>query len=226
MPQRTHLPPTASLAEPDPSNAGLSDTGSSARLIAPSAERNAAVIAEMLAVHGPHEGRALELASGTGQHIVAFAAHLPHVDWQPSDIDPTRRASVDAWASAANIRPAIAIDATASGWGAEHEGQDMIVLVNLMHLISEREAHILLHEVAVALRPGGFFALYGPFLRDGRTVSDADASFDASLRASDPEIGYKDAEAIKRWMRDAGLHPLEPLPMPSNNLMFLAHHPL
>ncbi|SEL30997.1 Protein of unknown function [Roseovarius nanhaiticus] len=216
MPHRTQLPPNASNATPD--------TG--ARLSAPAAVRNAAVIAEMLAVHGPHEGRALELASGTGQHVVAFAAHLPHIEWQPSDIDPDRRASIDAWADASNILPAIDLDATASGWGARHKGQDMIVLVNLMHLISEREAHILLHEVSDALRHGGLFALYGPFLREGRPVSDTDAEFDASLRASDPEIGYKDVDAIMRWMRDAGLHPTTPLPMPANNLMILAHQPL
>ncbi len=216
MPQRHLLPSGASVAEPD----------IGARLSAPSALRNAAVIAEVLAVHGPHEGRALELASGTGQHIVAFAAALPHIDWQPSDIDPARRASIDAWASASNIHPATALDATATGWGAQHGRQNMIVLVNLLHLISVAEAHILLHEVAVALAPGGLFALYGPFLRDGHATSDADASFDASLRASDPEIGYKDAGDVAAWMRGAGLHPLAPLPMPSNNLMFLAHQPL
>ena len=216
MPHRTQLPPNAATATPD--------TG--ARLTAPAAARNAAVIAEMLAVHGPHEGRALELASGTGQHVVAFAAHLPHVEWQPSEIDPTRRASIDAWAEASNILPAIDIDATATGWGAQHKGQNMIVLVNLMHLISEREAHILLHEACIALKHGGLFALYGPFLRDGKAVSDADAEFDASLRASDPEIGYKDVDAVLHWMRDAGLHPMTPLPMPANNLMILAHHPL
>lgn len=216
MPQRTQLPPAASIAEPD----------GGARLSAPSALRNAAVIAEMLAVHGPHEGRALELASGTGQHVVAFSAHLPHVEWQPSDIDPARRDSIDAWAQAGNILPAISLDATAPGWGERHAGQDMIVLINLMHLISEAEARILLAESAQALRPGGLFALYGPFLRDGATVSDADLAFHASLRASDPDIGYKDIAAMRAWMTEAGLHAMTPLPMPANNLMILAHHPL
>ena len=216
MPLRTQLPPEASIAQPD--------TG--ARLSAPSALRNAEVIAEVLAIHGPREGRALELASGTGQHVACFAAHLPHVEWQPSEIDPARRASVDAWATASNIRPAIALDAVQPGWGAQHIGQDMIVLVNLIHLISEAEAHILLHEVAAALAPGGLFALYGPFLREGRAVSDADAAFDASLRAGDPEIGYRDAADLLRWMQTEGLHTVRPLPMPANNLMFLAHRPL
>ncbi|WP_324754285.1 DUF938 domain-containing protein [Roseovarius sp. Pro17] len=216
MPFRNQLPAAASIAEPD--------TG--ARLNSPSAQRNAALIAEVLAVHGPHEGRALEIASGTGQHVVAFAAALPHITWQPSEIDAARHASIDAWAEAPNIRRAITLDATTPGWGARHGRRDLIVLVNLLHLISESEAHILLHEVSEALVPGGLFAVYGPFLRDGRTVSEADASFDASLRASDPEIGYKDAKDVASWMRAAGLRPQPPLPMPANNLMFLAHHPL
>ncbi|MFD0857569.1 DUF938 domain-containing protein [Roseovarius aquimarinus] len=216
MPQRTRLPEAASIAEPE----------SGARLTAPSALRNAPVIAEMLAVHGPHEGQALELASGTGQHVRAFAAHLPHIEWQPSEIDPERRASIDAWADASNIRPAIALDATAPGWGADHPGQDMIVLVNLLHLISAPETHVLFQEVSAALKPGGFFALYGPFLRDGACVSEADADFHASLTASDPEIGYKDVADVRRWMQAAGLHAMTPLPMPANNLMILAHKPL
>ncbi len=216
MPHRTQLPSAASIAEPD--------TG--ARLTSPSAQRNAALIAEVLAVHGPFEGRALEIASGTGQHVIAFAAALPHITWQPSEIDAARHASIDAWAEAPNIRAAITLDATTPGWGAQHSRQNLIVLVNFLHLISDGEAHILLHEVAEALAPGGLFAVYGPFLRDGRTVSDSDASFDASLRASDPEIGYKDAADVARWMRDVGLHPQPPLPMPANNLMFLVHQPL
>src|SRR5690554_1287899 len=125
MPRRTHLPVSASIAEPD--------TG--ARLSAPSAQRNAPLIAKELAAHGPAHGRALEIASGTGQHVVAFAAAMPDVIWQPSDIDATRRASIDAWADTPNILPAIELDATAQGWSTSHQGQTLIVLVNLLHLI-------------------------------------------------------------------------------------------
>ncbi len=216
MPRRTQLPPSASIARPD--------TG--ARLTAPSAQRNAPAIAAVLARHGPAKGRALEIASGTGQHVVAYAAALPGMTWQPTEIDASRRASIDAWADAPNILPSAALDATAPGWGARHARQDLIVLVNLMHLISAAEAQVMLREVAQALAPGGLFALYGPFLRDGRTVSQADASFDASLRMSDPEIGYKDFKDVQTWMQDAGLRPDPPIAMPSNNLMLLARQAL
>lgn len=216
MARRIQLPPSASIAR--------LDTG--ARLTAPSAQRNAPDIAATLAQHGPAKGRALEIASGTGQHVVAFAATLPGVIWQPTEIDASRRASIDAWADAPNILPSAALDATAPGWGARHAGQDLIVLVNLLHLISAAEAQVILREVAQALAPGGLFALYGPFLRDGRTVSLADSAFDASLRMSDPEIGYKDFKEVQTWMEEAGLHPDPPIDMPSNNLMLLAHQAL
>lgn len=216
MPRRTHLPASASIAEPD----------IGARLSAPSAQRNAPLIARELAAHSPSHGRALEIASGTGQHVVAFAAALPDVIWQPSDIDATRRASIDAWADAPNILPAIELDATTAGWSAAHKGQDRIVLVNLLHLISTAEAQTLLSEVALALAQGGTFALYGPFLREGRTVSDSDASFHASLQASDPEIGYKDADEVAGWMRNTGLTPAPAIEMPANNLMFFARQAL
>ncbi len=67
-----------------------------------------------------------------------------------------------------------------------------MLLVNLLHLIPAPAAETLLAEVALALAPGGTFCLYGPFLRDGQPTSPGDAAFDASLRAQDPTIGYKD----------------------------------
>ncbi|HSG57817.1 MAG TPA: DUF938 domain-containing protein, partial [Paracoccaceae bacterium] len=184
MSRRLNLPDTASVAHP-------SDDG---RMFAPSAARNAADIATLVADHAPATGRALEIASGTGEHAVVFARAMPGLDWQPTDIDAARRASVNAHAAVAglpNLRPAIPLDATAAGWGAAHAGQDLIVLVNLLHLISVFEAKTLIAEVAQALAPGGRFVLYGPFLRDGQTTSEGDTAFHASLRAQDPEIGYK-----------------------------------
>ncbi|MFD1196474.1 DUF938 domain-containing protein [Seohaeicola saemankumensis] len=218
MSRRLNLPDTASVAHP-------SDDG---RMFAPSAARNAADIAALVAQHAPVSGRALEIASGTGEHAVVFAKAVPGLDWQPTDIDAARRASVDAHAALAglpNLRPAIALDATAPGWGAAHAGQDLIVLVNLLHLISENEARILIAEVAQALAPGGLFILYGPFLRDGETTSDGDRSFDASLRAQDPEIGYKDDWDVIDWIHANWLELVQVVEMPANNMAFVARRP-
>ena len=218
MTARRTLPPTASVAE----------AGEGAKLHAPSAARNAGPITEALSGIAPASGTALELASGTGQHVVAFARALPGLDWQPSEIDPARRASIDAHAAEAglaNLRAAIPLDATAPGWAARHGGQDLIVLINLLHLISRAEARSLIGEAAQALAQGGRLVLYGPFLRDGQPTSEGDARFDASLRAQDPAIGYKDLADVSAWCKAAALAGPERLDMPANNLLLVARRP-
>lgn len=218
MSTRRSLPPMASVAH----------EAEGAKLHAPSAERNAGPITDALQQSAPKAGRALELASGTGQHAVAFARAMPHLYWQPTEIDADRRASIDAYVTETalpNLTHARALDATKPGWGEEHEGQELIVLVNLLHLISTPEARIVIQEAAQALAPGGQFAVYGPFLRDGHATSDGDARFHASLREQDPEIGYKDVSEVSEWFTAAGLTPRKPREMPANNLIFIALRP-
>ncbi len=217
MSQRSSLPETASVAH--------DLTGG--RMHAPSAARNVDMITALLTRYAPHQGRALELASGTGEHILAFARALPDLIWQPTEPDPDRRRSIDAWAAtgSTNIRPAIALDATEPGWGARHPDQNLIVLVNLLHLIAARPAQTLIVETARALVPGARFILYGPFLRDGQTTSDGDAAFHASLRAHDPAIGYKDVAEVQHWLSDAGLKVMTTVDMPANNLTLISEKP-
>lgn len=195
---------------------------SDARMSAPSALRNRDAIARQLVRLAPATGRALEIASGTGEHVVAFAPVTPGLTWQPTDPDPARRASIAAWLAAAdlpNVLAPMALDAAAPGWAATHGPADLIVVINLLHLISEPETAVVLRELAAALRPGGVALIYGPFLRDGRATSDGDARFHASLRAQDPAIGYKDVNDVVASLVDAGLSPVETVPMPANNLL-------
>jgi len=211
-----------------PSMASVAHEADGAKLHAPSAERNAEPIAQALREIAPSSGRALELASGTGQHVVAFARAMPGLDWQPTEIDPARRASIDAYVAEAelpNLSPARTLDATAPGWGAAHGGQHLIVLVNLLHLITTPEAQTVVHEAAQALAPGGCLALYGPFLRDGQATSEGDARFDASLRAQGHGIGYKDVAEVSDWLVTAGLIPSPQRDMPANNLLLIARRP-
>ena len=133
-------------------------TGDNGRLNAPAAVRNADAIVQMLRDVAPATGHALEIASGTGQHIVQLAAALPGLIWQPSDIDPARLASIAAWADDAplpNLRSACRLDATKVGWAEKHANQDVILLINLLHLISDAATQALIDEIAKALAPGG-----------------------------------------------------------------------
>ena len=205
---------------PDGVGEGMGD----ARLSAPSALRNRDLIAAELVRLAPARGRALEIASGTGEHVVRFAAAMPGLTWQPTDPDAGRRASIAAWAGDAglpNIAAPLPLDAAQPGWAADHGPADLIVLVNLLHLISGAEAEVVLSEVAAALAPGGLFTLYGPFLRDGEATSEGDAAFHASLRAQDPAIGYKDVIWTCATLVGAGLAHVETVAMPANNLLLV-----
>jgi SAM-dependent methyltransferase len=211
-----------------PQGASIADAGAGAKLHAPAAERNADALCDLLDRVAPATGSALELASGTGQHVVAFAARMPGLHWQPTEPDAARRASIDAWSTGSgliNIAPARPLDACRPGWGAKWQGQSLIVLVNLLHLVSTPEARRLVDEAASALAPGGTLVLYGPFMRGDRLTSDGDARFHASLVAQDPQIGYKSDATLTAWMVAAGLDLAAPEEMPANNLAFIARKP-
>ena len=208
-----------------PPNASIAHERDDGKLFAPSAERNAQALTDVLMAHAPRQGRALEIASGTGQHVVAFARAFPELDWQPSELDPARRVSIAAWAAEVdlvNLRDPVALDAGVPGWSEQHGGQDLIVLVNLLHLVSEPVARCVIGEVGKALSPGGRFVLYGPFLRDGVATSDGDRRFHESLQAHDPAIGYKDDGDIRNWLAGAGLRLVDMIPMPANNLAYVS----
>ncbi len=214
------------MSRKPPSVASIATQGDGARMVAPAAERNMAVLCDLLEQVAPHQGRALELASGTGQHVSAFAARLPGLSWQPTEVDARRRASIDAYCQGLdNVAPVQELNATRPGWGADWAGQDLVVLINLLHLISEAEAATLITEAAAALAPGGRLVIYGPFMRAGELTSEGDARFHAALTTEDPEIGYKDDFDTIDLMQGAGLEMAQVVEMPANNLALIAEKP-
>lgn len=207
--------PTASIA---------TDADQDGKLHAPSAARNAADLCAALQSFAPANGDALEIASGTGQHIVTFAAAMPNIHWHPSEVETARLASIKAYGAECgltNIVAPITLNATQTGWGASIPPKDLICLANLLHLISAPEVETLIFEAAKALNPNGKLALYGPFKRNGILTSTGDETFDATLRAHDPETGYKDDAWIKHTATAAGLVQSETLEMPANNLLHI-----
>lgn len=217
MPTPRKLPKTASVALP-------SENG---KLHAPSACRNVGAIVDALTPLAPSRGKALEIASGTGEHMVRFAAAFPALSWQPTDIEPARLNSIAAWCDEAgltNVNPPVILDATVAGWAEGFGGQNLIFLSNLLHLISPEEANTIIAESAKALAPGGLLVIYGPFLRGDDFASEADRQFDESLRAEASEIGYKSFESIQELQSKAGLVALAPIAMRSSNLLLVAKH--
>lgn len=209
-----------------PCTSNVKPDGEAGRLSAPTAVRNEAAILEVLSRHAPASGHGFEIASGTGQHSTAFARQHPNLTWQPSDIMADRLVSIRAWQSQSelgNLKQPVAFDATQDAWPGP--APDVVMLVNLLHLISDDEAWQLISNVSQAMAPGGKFLFYGPFLREGRTTNEPDRKFHHHLQATDPSIGYKNTTDIHRWLSSHNLQVLEVADMPANNLTWVAQKP-
>ncbi len=190
-----------------------------ARRYAPATLRNRDAILAELRRHLPAAGLVLEVASGSGEHAVHFAAALPGLVFQPSDPHPDARASIDCWASRArlpNIRPALALDAAAADWPVA--AADAVVCINMIHIAPWSAALGLLHGAARLLPPGGPLVLYGPYRRDGAHTAPSNAAFDADLRGQDPAWGIRDLEAVAAEAAAQGFGRPEVSAMPANNL--------
>lgn len=191
---------------------------------APATARNREPIWAVLQRHLPQRGLVVEVASGSGEHVVHFArASGPQIAYQPSDPDAQARASIDAWAAAtglANIRPALALDAAAETWPIA--SADVVLCINMVHIAPWSAAIGLVRGAARVLPPGGLLYLYGPFRREGRHTAPSNEAFDRDfLRARNPEWGVRDLEAVADLAAAAGFAPPLIEPMPANNLSVL-----
>ena len=214
MVYRTKLPDTASVAV----------SQGNGRLFAPSAERNSAPIVNLIKRIAPEPGYALEIASGTGQHIVQLALSLPNIIWSPSDVEGERLKSISAWVESENllnIKPPMYLDATETGWAKSLPKSNFILLVNLLHLISWDETETLISELSIALKTKGIALVYGPFMRNGQLISEGDKNFHTSLIQTDPDIGYKNDLEMLTLFSNSGLVHLETVEMPANNAAFV-----
>ena len=193
-----------------------------ARLSAPAAARNRQPILDALKPHLPPRGLVLEVAGGTGEHVVHFAQACPAVIFQPSDPDPQHRASTDAWSAAldlANVRPAIALDVTAEVWPVE--AADALVCINMIHIAPWTAAEGLMRGAGRVLPPGGLLYLYGPYLRENVETAPSNLAFDASLKARDPQWGLRRVEDVIAAATHEGLVFRRLLEMPANNLSLI-----
>jgi cyclopropane fatty-acyl-phospholipid synthase-like methyltransferase len=195
------------------------------RLFAPAAARNREPILAALRVHLPPSGTVLEVASGSGEHIVYLAEALPNLMWQPTDLAPERRASIDAWAHAAgltNVLPALPLDAAAAEWAVT--SADVVLCINMIHIAPSAATAGLLTGAASVLPPDGLLALYGPFRRAGQTLEPSNAAFDADLRSRNPDWGLRVLEEVAESAARAGFAAPVVQAMPANNLMVFFRH--
>lgn len=190
-----------------------------ARHSASAAERNKEPILAVVARLLPPSGLAVEIASGTGQHVVHFAAALPRWTWQPTELDPQMRRSIAGWVAEAklpNVLPPLSLDVCESDWPVERA--DAVLCINMIHISPWQATECLMTGCESLLRPGGILFLYGPYRRFGRHTAASNEAFDAGLRLRDPRWGVRDLEAVVETAEGHGLGLLEVVEMPANNL--------
>jgi SAM-dependent methyltransferase len=186
-----------------------------------------AVLSRLLA---GRTGDVLEAGSGTGQHVVHFAAHTPEITWWPSDFNEQHLKSIAAWrahAGLSNIQPPHRIDLSGSDWFVRLQGEGgpkelaAIFCANVIHIAPWSVAEGLFAGGGPALRPNGLLVLYGPFKRDGKHTAVSNAVFDTSLREGNPDWGVRDIAELNELAAPVGLALRETVEMPSNNMMLV-----
>ncbi len=168
----------------------------------------------------PQQGLVLEVASGTGEHVSFFAASMPGLDWQPTDPDAGRRASIDAWTKElANVRRAVPLDASSSSWPMTKA--DAVLCINMLHIAPPAATNGLLAGSGRVLGPDGVLVIYGPFRRVGEAMGPGNATFDTDLRARNPEWGLRLLEEVAASASECGFAAPEVVAMPANNLTLI-----
>jgi len=211
-------------------------------------ERNKGPILEILAGAFAHSRNVLEIGSGTGQHAAHFAAHLPHLIWQPSDtgdylpglrerIATERRPSGQRGnplrglarkppagahdEGAPNLRPPLELDVRKQPWPVAPV--DAIFTANTLHIMGWAAVQDLFRGVGTVTRAPAIVCIYGPFRYGGRYTSASNAEFDRFLRSRDPESGIRDFEEVNTLSSLNGLSLLADHAMPANNQLIIWH---
>ena len=189
---------------------------------APAAARNRQPILDVLRPRLPAHGLVLEIASGSGEHIVHFAEALPGLVFQPSDPNAEARASIDDWVGTlglGNVRAALALDAATDTWPID--AADAVVCCNMVHIAPWEAAIGLVAGAARVLTGDGLLYLYGPYRRNGAHTAPGNEAFDLDLRRRNPAWGVRDLEAVVALAGAQGFSPPEIFDMPTNNLSLI-----
>lgn len=200
------------------------------RQFAPSVARNRQPILEIIQPSLPAGADVLEIAAGSGEHAVFLAPALAVNTWQPSDLNASALASINAWRFHSGlmdvIRPPLQLDMTLptrevksrlkqSGAPASY---DLITCINMVHISPWHATEGLMRHAATLLKPDGLLYLYGPYIRPGHPTAPSNQAFDASLRERNPDWGIRRLEDVIAVAQEQGLSFMDAHPMPANNL--------
>lgn len=162
----------------------------------------------------------LEVGSGTGQHAVHFASHMPHLTWHTSDLSENHP-GINAWIKQANVnnlRPPKVFDVNEQ-W--PQISVDAVFSANTLHIMSWQSVQRFFQGLASIVNPKALLVIYGPFNYGGNFTSPSNARFEQWLKEVDPQRGIRDFEAVNQLAQDAGLSLLADHEMPANNRLLV-----
>jgi cyclopropane fatty-acyl-phospholipid synthase-like methyltransferase len=180
-------------------------------------ERNQGPILGVLHSAFADRHHVLEIGSGTGQHAVHFAAHLPHLTWHPTEqlkYLPDLEARIKLQGGA-NLRPPALLDVKQAVWPLRTA--DAVFSANTLHIMSWSEVLDLFRGLDAILAASGVLCIYGPFRYDGRYTSDSNRDFDRMLQERDPLSGLRDLNAVSAVAAQYGIALKVDHDLPANN---------
>ena len=192
------------------------------RRSAPHVARNTAPIIEILRDVLPERGMVLEVASGSGEQVLAFARAFPKLLWQPSDPDPAALRSIEGWRAVApefNLLPPVSLDASAPGWPIA--SAEAVVCINMVHISPWSATQGLMRAAGRLLETGAPLYLYGPYRQAGVETAPSNEAFDQSLKSRNPECGLRDVADVEQVADAHGLKLERIVAMPANNLSLI-----
>ena len=184
----------------------------------PSCDRNKQPILEQLAVYFKDSKQVLEIGSGTGQHAVFFAKHLPHLIWNTSDM-PDYHGSIQAWMDDEkldNLVAPIDFHFGKNDWPLLEV--DAVFTANTTHIMQRNDAKLMMETVVSHLKLGGVFCQYGPMNVNGKYTSEGNREFDVHLQ-DNGYGGIRDIEELIEWA--SGLELTKKILMPANNFLLV-----
>jgi len=184
-------------------------------------ERNKEPILSVLRVCFADRAHVLEIGSGTGQHAVHFARHLPHLAWHPTEQltylpDLAARVRLE---GGANLQAPTVLDVRQAVWPAR--SVDAVFTANTLHIMSWTAVGALYRGVAAVLVAGGVLCIYGPFRYGGEYTSESNREFDLMLQERDPLSGMRDIGAVSDLAASYGLSLVADHDLPANNRLLV-----
>ncbi len=184
---------------------------------AESCEQNKHVILKVLKDEFSALKNILEIGSGTGQHAVFFAAHLRHLQWQPSE-QRENIPGITSWLADYpynNIAAPITLNVK-QHWPS-NDTFDGVFSANTVHIMEWAAVINLFEGIGNVLQKNGVFCLYGPFNYQRKFTSESNAQFDQWLKTQDPARGIRDVDDLNELAINNNLMLKKDIEMPANN---------